>query len=302
MKTKELNALISLLDDPDESVYGLVRERIVSLGAEIIPNLENIWELQTFGNAHRSRIEDLIHVIQFGVVRDALEAWSKAGAEDLFEGALLIARYQYPDMDVEESHGIINRLRRDIWLELNEELTAFEKINILFEVNGYRGNRKNHYAAQNSFLNRVLESKKGNALSLGIIYLLLAKRLGVPIYGVDLPHHFILTYQDENHTLDFLDLEGGSPKAANSLFYINAFNGGTIMHANEIRSFLKQLEIEEDPMYYTPCDNRTIALRLLENLVLAYDRLGYPEKSGELKLLKEAVARHGSPNGSDTQP
>ena len=113
MNTKELNALISLLDDPDESVYGLVRERIVSLGAEIIPNLENIWELQTFGNAHRSRIEDLIHVIQFGVVRDALEAWSKAGSKDLFEGALLIARYQYPDMDVEESHGIINRLRRE---------------------------------------------------------------------------------------------------------------------------------------------------------------------------------------------
>lgn len=309
MEIKELNALISLIDDPDTSVYDHVRNQIVALGAEIIPRLENVWELNSFGHAHRDRIEDIIHVIQFDAVHGALDAWSQKGATDLFEGALLIAKYQYPDLDEDESHRLLNKLRQDIWLELNDELTAFEKVkvinHILYDVYGYRGNRKNYHAAQNSYLNRVLESKKGNPLSLSVIYLVLADRLGVPIYGVNLPNHFVLTYLDEHDTLRFLPNEKDGDTESKPLFYINAFNGGSIVHVNEIHSYLRQLGIEAEAKYYTPCDNRTIAMRLLNNLIFAYERLGYPDKSEELKRLHTAVARHadsGAQNAEDGQP
>src|SRR5690554_1339636 len=303
MDAKELNALISLLDDPDESVYDLVRTRLVSLGPEVIPNLENVWELQSFGLDHRNRIEDLIHMIQFDAVRDALEKWVRDGAEDLFEGALLIAKYQYPDLDKDESHRLLNKLHQDIWLELNDELTAFEKVkvfnHILFHEYGYRGNRKNYQAAQNSYINRVLESKKGNDLSLGIIYIVLAQRLNVPIYGVDLPHHFILVYLDEKDTARYLEPSGAPTEEMRSLFFLNPFNRGSLMNAEEISSFLNQLAIEPESKHFEPCDHLTIVLRLLDNLMNAYERLGYPEKSRELNVLKSAVRKGGASTAED---
>lgn len=294
MNTEKLDALISLIDDPDENVYNHVRSRIVEIGEQIIPRLENIWELNSFGHEHRTRIEDIIHVIQFDSVYNGLKNWSETGAEDLFEGALLIARYQYPDMDDEESRRLLSELRQDIWLELNEELTALEKVqvfnHILFETHGFRGNKKNFHAAQNSYINRVLETKKGNPLSLSILYIVLAERLGVPIFGVNLPNHFLLTYIDEYNVMDYISPEiNESGDHEKPLFYINAFSGGTIVHGNEIHNYLRHMGIDSEAKYFEPCDNRTIALRLLNNLIYSYDRLGYPVKAEELKQLHLAV-------------
>lgn len=120
MNTKEIDALISLIDDPDESVYAHVRERIVSYGDTIIPQLENIWELNSFGLEFQQRIEDIIHVIQFDSVYKSLESWSRDGAKDLFDGAILVAHYQYPDLDETLVKANLMKVRQDVWLELNE--------------------------------------------------------------------------------------------------------------------------------------------------------------------------------------
>ncbi len=294
METKEIEALISLIDDPDENVYHLVRDRIVSYGEEIIPRLENYWELNAFGLEFQQRIEDIIHVIQFDAVYKSLERWSREGGTDLFEGALMVARYQYPDLVESEVRDKLSRLRQDIWLELNDELTALEKVkvfnHILFDVHGFRGNKKNYHAAQNSYINSVLETKKGNPLSLSIIYIVLAESLGVPIYGVNLPNHFILAYVDEFNIIQFIESKM-DPDAVKTdvLFYINAFSKGTIVHRSEITSYIEQIKIDPETAFFNPCDNRTIITRLLNNLIYSYDRLGYPEKVEELKKLYGAV-------------
>jgi regulator of sirC expression with transglutaminase-like and TPR domain len=291
MTHSELEALLSLIDDPDEVVYNQVRERILACGEEIIPKLENLWEHTHFGALFQQRIEDIIHHIQFDAVYNALHRWSRDGAQDLLEGSLLVARYQYPDMDETAVHSAIARIRQDIWLELNDDLTALEQVkvinHILFDVHGLRGNKKNYHAAQNSFINTVLETKKGNPLSLSIIYIILAESLGVPIFGVNLPNHFVLAYVKKP---DLYEQLSENPVPDEVLFYLNAFSQGTIVHRNEITAYLDQINLPHELQFYNPCDNRSIVRRMLANLVFSYERLGYPDKVAEVKRLEAAIS------------
>ncbi len=294
MTSSELEALLNLIDDPDEHIYLQVKERILSCGEEIIPRLENMWEVSSFGHLFQQRIEDIIHSIQFESVYKALERWNRNGAKDLFEGSLLVARYQYPDLDEAAVRSALAKLRHDIWLELNDELTAFEKVkvinHILYEVHGFRGNKKNYHAAQNSYINSVLETKKGNPLSLSIVYIVLAESLGIPVYGVNLPNHFILAYADEFNIMRYIENPTESGKTETDvLFYINAFTSGTIVHRSEITTYLEQIKEPQLDEYYSPCEHKTIIKRLLNNLIFSYDRLGYPDKVDELKKLSEAL-------------
>lgn len=297
MNTKEIDALINLIDDPDEEIYLRVRERIVSYGEGVIPQLENIWELNSFGVEFQQRIEDIIHIIQFDSVYNSLGRWAKDGGKNLFDGAMLIARYQYPDLDETEAKRELQKIRQDVWLEINDELTALEKIkvfnHIIFDVHGFRGNKKNFHAAQNSYINTVLESKKGNPLSLSILYIVIAESLDIPIYGVNLPNHFLLAYIDKYNIMKLIDGSFDPNDETNDvLFYVNAFSKGTIVHKSEITSYLEQLKLDKKTEFYMPCDNITILIRLLNNLIYSYDRLGYPEKVQELKKLHQSVAQH----------
>jgi len=301
MNINEIDALINLIDDPDEEIYAQVREKIVSYGEEVIPHLENIWELNSFGLEFQQRIEDIIHVIQFDSVFAALERWAKDGGKDLFEGALLIARYQYPDLDELEAKENLMKVRQDIWLELNDDLTALEKVkvfnHVLFDIYGFRGNRKNYHAAQNSYINTVLESKKGNPLSLSLLFIVIADSLGIPIYGVNLPNHFLLAYLDEFNIMKYLEGRGNDDSDdPEVLFYINAFSKGTIVHKSEITQYLEQIKLENKKEFFLPCSNLDIIRRILNNLVLSYDRLGYPEKVKELKRLQFAVSQTNIPD------
>jgi len=302
MNVNEIDALINLIDDPDEEIYAQVREKIVSYGEVVIPHLENIWELNSFGLEFQQRIEDIIHVIQFDSVYTALERWTKDGGKDLFEGALLISRYQYPDLDELEAKENLMKIRQDIWLELNDDLTALEKVkvfnHVLFDLQGFRGNRKNYHAAQNSYINTVLESKKGNPLSLSLLFIVIADSLGIPIYGVNLPNHFLLAYLDEFNIMKYLEGRGHEESDdPEVLFYVNAFSKGTIVHKSEITQYLEQINLEPKKEFFLPCSNLVIIRRILNNLVHSYDRLGYPEKVRELKKLQSAV--EGEPDEKD---
>lgn len=282
MNQAEVNALIDLLDDPDVDIFNNVKDRLMSYGEEVIPELESAWEA-SFNNLVQNRIEDIIHNIQFTNIRTKLEAWAEKVDPNLLEGAILIAKYQYPDVDEERIINKIEVIKRDIWLELNPNLTALEKVrvmnHIIFEIHGYSGNTANFHAPQNSYLNNVLESKKGNPLSLSILYSVIAQSLGLPVYGVNLPEHFILAYKDEFEDLGLEDHPYGV------LFYINTFSKGTVFGKREIDTFLKQINMQPLDMFYSPCTNVDIIRRMLRNLIAAYEKLGYPEKVQDLEQL-----------------
>jgi regulator of sirC expression with transglutaminase-like and TPR domain len=282
MNQAEVTALIDLLDDPDLDIFNNIKDRLMSYGEEVIPELESAWEA-SFNNLVQNRIEDIIHNIQFTNIRTKLEAWAGKVDPNLLEGAILIAKYQYPDLDEERIINKIEVIKRDIWLELNPNLTALEKVrvmnHIIFEIHGYSGNTANFHAPQNSYLNNVLESKKGNPLSLSILYSVIAQSLGLPVYGVNLPEHFILAYKDEFEDLELEDHPYGV------LFYINTFSKGTVFGKREIDTFLKQINMQPLDMFYSPCTNVDIVRRMLRNLIAAYEKLGYPEKVTDLEQL-----------------
>ncbi len=285
MNKQELNALISLLDDPDENVYQEVSMRFLSLGEEVIPVLEDAWE-HSFDTLIQNRIENIIHQIQYDLIKEALKEWSEPHHQNLLEGALLIAKYQYPDIDFVKIKKQIEQIKQDVWLELNDNLTALEKVkiinHILFDVHNFSGNTTNYHAPQNSYINNVLESKKGNPLLLSIIYTIISQSLEIPIYGVNLPEHFILCYVDTEH-MGVPSTEG--EVGSNVLFYINPFSKGAVFSKREIDAFLKQLKLDNLEMFYEPCSNLEIIKRLLRNLITSYEKLGCPNKSKELKAL-----------------
>lgn len=289
MNLKEVIALITLLDDPDDGIYSEVKNRFIVLGPPAIPHLETAWE-NSFDALMQKRIEGIIHTIQFKALQYALKYWAENEQDDLFKGCSIIARYQYPDLDENKLKKQLHQIKQDVWLELHDDLTALEKVkiinHILFEVHQFGGNISNYHAPQNSFINVVLETKKGNPVMLSIIYTLICKELNIPVYGVNLPQHFVLAYVN-----DLANLFDPSHKTLsdNILFYINPFSKGLIFNQSDIDSFIKQLKIEPETKYYLPCSNLDIIKRILNNLIFSFDKMGYAEKVKELKDLDKQL-------------
>ena len=280
---KELQSLIKLLDDPDQEVSYHVEARLLSYGNEVIEYLETAWE-QSFDALLQERIENLVHKIQFHSVKKELELWYHGGAFDLLQGVIIINKYQYPDMDPLKIINQIEDIKREIWLQMVYDMSAIEKVKIIYHViysiYSFTGNTTNHQDPQNSYISQVLESKKGNQISLAIIYSVIAQKLDIPIYGVNLPQHFILAYIDE--AKEYISEEG-------VLFYINAFNKGFIFSRKDVDSFLKQLNLKPAKEYYEPCKNEDIIRRILRNLVSAYTKSGYDDKVKEVEELLAVV-------------
>ncbi len=287
MSDTEIQALITLIDDPDEGIYVQVRERIISLGGPVVPVLEHAWEAQGQGDLFRNRVEDLLHTIHLDITFNRLTAWRRGGAEDLLEGAMAVCRYRYAELDEKRVRSRLSALRQDIWLELNDNLTAFEKVrvfnHIFYQVHGFKGNKRNYHAPQNSYINEVLESRKGNPLSLALIYQLLAEELELPLRGVNLPNHFVLAYMDET------GVAASEFGHAGVLFYVNAFSQGDILGKSEIDEFLSKLDLPADDSFYQPCTNLDIIRRLLNNLLNSYEKLNDPDRVEDLKYLLSAL-------------
>ncbi|HRP82325.1 MAG TPA: transglutaminase-like domain-containing protein [Flavobacteriales bacterium] len=287
MSENEIRALIALIDDPDEGIYDQVRERIIAIGGSLVPELEQAWELDGQGDLFRNRVEDLLHTIHLDITFNRLTAWRQAGADDLLEGAMAVCRYRYAELDEQRVRARLATLRQDIWLELNDNLTAFEKVrvfnHIFYQVHGFKGNKRNYHAPQNSYINEVLETHKGNPLSLAIIYQVLAEDLDLPLRGVNLPNHFVLAYMDET------GVAASELGHAGVLFYVNAFSQGDILGKAEIDEFLGKLEIPADESFYQPCTNLDIIRRLLNNLLNSYEKLNDPDRVEDLKYLLSAL-------------
>jgi regulator of sirC expression with transglutaminase-like and TPR domain len=280
----EIKSLIRLLDDPDREIFEHIHSKLASYGSEAIEYLESAWE-QAFDPIQAERIANLVHEIQFGIVKEELKLWYQGGSFDLLQGVLTINKYQYPDLDEQKIINQIEAIKRDIWLQMIYDASPAEQIKLInhvfYNIHGFSGNTTNHHDPQNSYLNQVLETKKGNQISLAIIYSIIAQKLDIPVYGVNLPLHFILAYVDESMETEF---EGGI------LFYINAFNRGLIFGRRDVDMFLKQLKLHAEKQFYEPCSNADIIRRILRNLISAYENLGSTEKVAELNQLLEIVS------------
>jgi len=282
MDRKEIKAMIALLDDTDEVILSTITGNLLKQGQNIVPDLEKAWE-STMDEKLQLRLENLIQEIQFNVVKDNLKRWINTGSEYILEGACCIAKSQFPELSMIKMNDQIEAIRKDVWIELNNNLTALEKVKILnyimFDLHKFTRNNSDFYSPQNSYINQVIEMRKGNPISLSIIYLAVAYKLGLPIYGVNLPKNFILAYRDENGHHNSADETG------DILFYINPYNKGAVLGRREIDYFITQQQITPQASFYTCCSNRDIIIRLINNLIMSYEKLGFVQKITRLKEL-----------------
>jgi regulator of sirC expression with transglutaminase-like and TPR domain len=278
-----IKALISLLEDTDDEIYSVVSQKLIELGSDIIPRLEKTWETSTNTNL-QEHIENIIQEIQFQQIYNELRNWDLMNGTDLLKGAYIVAKYQYPELKYDAIYETVEKIRNDVWLELNEQLTALEKVKIInqifYNTHKFSGNFSNYYSPQNYFINHVLETRKGNPVSLGIIYITIAHWLNLPIYGVNLPKNFILAYKDLY-----------SESNDNILFYINPYNKGSVLGKGEIDNFLKQQNIKPDSSYYQPCSNVDIIERLILNIINSYESTGQTDKIARYKKLLTAIKK-----------
>ncbi len=274
---REIHSLVKLLDDPDAEISSLIEQKLMSYGGQVVPFLENEWET-CFDALLQQKLENLISRIQFDVVKTELTAWYANDGEDLLHGVFLIAKFKYPDLEKKTLSNQIDKIKLDAWLELNYDLSSLEKTKILnhviYDLYGFQSNTQNYHSPNNSFINQVLESRRGNPVSLSVVYQLVAQRLNIPIYGVNLPQHFVLAYRDDSgletvHSIhDTVDLD--NLNKGRILFYINAFNHGAVLSLSNLEQFVKQLNLELDPNYFVPCSNIDIVKRMLRNLLFSY--------------------------------
>lgn len=277
MKDTEFKALVSLLEDDDRQVIDHVEEKIKSLGQKVIPYLETEWESNLNPTVQR-RIEDLIHILQFELLQERLVDWYENESDDLLKGLWIIATYQYPDLEYLKLKQDLEQIYYEAWLEFKPDAHPIDQIkllnSVLFGKLKFGANTKNFHSPSNSMINMVLESKKGNPISLCSVYMLVAKKLKMPVYGVNLPNLFILTYKHEQH----------------HQFYINAFNRGLIFSRDDIDNYIAELRITPQKNYFQPCDNKEIIKRSLRNLINSFGKIGDHAKSEEVKSLLFAVS------------
>ncbi|HQE55665.1 transglutaminase family protein, partial [Tenuifilum sp.] len=188
MDAKYIKSLITLLDDPDTKVFTTVADKIIKEGNEVIPILENVWEKST-DPLLQNRIENIIDSIQYNYLADEFQKWAQSPEMDLLQGTILVSKIQYPDLNAGPIYDEIEKIRRDIWLELNNSLTALEKVKIinhvLFTLHGYKPDTSNYFAPKNYFINTLIETKQGGPIILSLFYAIIAQKLGLPIYCVN---------------------------------------------------------------------------------------------------------------------
>lgn len=279
MEERELKALVSLLDDDDQQVVAHVEGKILSIGKAVIPFLEHEWE-SNLNPSVQSRIEELIHTLQYDLLRERLKNWYKNGNQDLLEGMWILATYQYPDLELEKLKQELEQIYYETWLEFRPDLYAFDQIkvinSVLFNKLKFGANTKNFHSPGNSMINVVLESRKGNPITLCVIYLLVAQKLKLPVHGVNLPNLFILTYKDDNHQ-----------------FYVNAFNRGLIFSKQDIENYINELHLVPQASFFEACSNLEIIRRALRNLVMSFEKMGEHAKANEVKVLLVEISEGG---------
>lgn len=275
LNNKELKALVSLLDDDDTEVIQHVEGRIMSLGTHIIPYLEFEWE-NSFNPIVQKRIEELVHSLQFELTKEKLYAWKAQGAKNLLEGMWLVNTYQYPDLELEQLTREIEQVYYNVWMEFKSDIHPVDQVkqlnSVFFNSLHFGANTKNFHSPGNSMLNVVLQTRKGNPISLCVIYMLVAQKLKMPIYGVNLPNLFVMTYKTE-------DVQ----------FYINAFNRGLIFSRKEIDQYIQNLNLQPNDSFYEPCTNEDIIVRVLRNLINSHEKLGHTEKVDEVKSMLDVL-------------
>jgi len=271
-------ALLNLLADEDAVVYRRIREKILSCG----PTATDWLRPHTLSRdpALRRRVQEIVLCLDRQTADDDFLGFClKHGQEfDLEEAAWLLSLTQYPDINVAGYNALLDSYAEDLRQDLepggnpNQVLASLNEY--LFDGLGFVGNEQDYYDPDNSYLNRVLDRRTGNPVSLCLVYLLIARRLHLPVAGIGLPGHFICRYQ-----------------SSSAEFYIDAFNRGRLLSKADCIQYLVQGNYIVRDEYLAPVTPRRVLLRICGNLHQIYLHLGQSDTATRLQRYLVALAR-----------
>ena len=275
---RERAALISLLTDDDAAIYRMVRDKILSCG----PGATEWLKPHTLSSdpVLRRRAQEITQHFAREKADDRFLAFCLSEGNDLNleQGAWLLAQTQYPDINIEAYQALFDSYagelleRVDLRADADQLLAAFN--DYVFDVLRFKGNEQNYYDPENSYLNRVVDRRKGNPINLCLVYLMLARRLRLPLVGIGLPGHFICRFQTPSEE-----------------YYIDVFNHGKLWtKANCIQYLLHgRHKLQDD--YLTPVTPRRMLMRICGNLHQIYHDLEMPEETTRFQRYLIALAR-----------
>ncbi len=264
----QIKALIRLLSDEDERIVATIRAQLVQAGAVAVPLLQEA-EIERPEMAERITVVlDEIRGLHIEQELRILLA-SAEGVADLEQGAMLIAQYAYPDLDRLTYRSKLNDMAADVRARIGRRASGEEAVRTLgrylFTEQGFHGNTKNYYEPDNSYLNRVVDRRTGIPISLSLVYLLVGQRLGLPVFGVGMPGHFLVKFESERYTV-----------------FIDCFNAGALLTEQDCCRFLTQAGYGFEARFLAKSSTQTILIRSLKNLVAIYQKLDDSVKEARL--------------------
>ncbi len=179
---------------------------------------------------------------------------------DLARAALAIALPEYPELDVEEYLSRLERLAESVREAAGGAGDAYRRLAcmeyVLFKQRGFKGNAEDYYDPENSFLNRVMDRGTGIPITLSVLYMEVARRVGLEVRGVGFPGHFLVKTECDGEEV-----------------FVDPFHGGNILSHSELQELLDGMyggRLEVQPEYLSAVSNRQIVQRMLNNIKLIY--------------------------------
>ena len=271
-------ALLNLLGDENAKVYQAVREQILAEG-----HAASEWlrpHALSDDPLLRRRIQEILwHVDkQTGDNRFLTFCLNHGEEFDMETAAWLLARTQFPEINVEAYQALLDGYANALRERIDRHGRAnalLGKINdYLFRELGFKGNEQNYYEPDNSYLNRVLDRRTGNPITLCLFYMLLARRLRLPVTGIGLPGHFICRHQ-----------------SASGEIFVDVFNHGRLLTKADCVHYLVRGNYDLREEYLAPVSPRRIFLRICSNLHQIYLELGLKDDATRLQRYLVALAR-----------
>ncbi len=270
-------ALLTLLADEDPQVASSVRTKILSCGES-----SRKWLAQSALSSDpllRRRVREILDEQDRQQFDNQFLAMCLNEGEqlDLERAVWLMAQTRYPDVNPAGYSAVLDEMAGEIHPQLDaatppkEQLALVNKL--MLESRSFRVNGHNYYDEENSYINKVIDRRVGNPLGLCVVYLLLAKRLKLPVVGIGMPGHFLCRYQSSRDTL-----------------FIDAFNQGRILSKAECVRYLLQTSHGYQESFLAPLLPRRILLRICSNLHQIYQRGKIASETDRLQRYIVALA------------
>ncbi len=246
---KDINKNISLFLDNNKDESAIKNLNKEALTAQALIN-KKIKTLET-SISSLEKLNDKVH--REKITYEILQELNKGNDSDLALCALLLAKYDNQEIDIDAYYSEIERMGEDLLSKIKNNIGLEAKVALisqyLFKDNGYHGSRTDYYNQSNSYLNEVLDDREGIPITLSIIYIELAERIGLKMQGLGLPGHFVVCYNNN-----------GNRKI------IDPFDNGKPITKADADAIVKEYDITMNANDYKAADNKSIIQRMLYNL------------------------------------